>query len=302
MSKVDEIYNNLVKEIYINGVWDKGESVRTKYADGNPAYTKSIIGKQVVFDTEDIPLITTKHVAWRSAIAEAWWIWFMRSNNVEDLRKLGSKVWNEWEQSDGTIGRAYGYQLAKPVRRTNLEVKFGEFSHTKHSYDCKINQVDYLIKQLNENKSSRRLITSLWNIDDLDYMTLEPCVWSQQWIAQNGKLNLIVNQRSADIALGVCFNWFQYKVIQMIIAKLTDLEVGKLIWNFGHLHYYDRHEELLLEQIKGETHKQPSLILPSKLDLEYYNYVENPTKENLRNMFNLENYKHNGKFTYEVAI
>lgn len=302
MSKVDLIYNSLIKEINENGIWDKDENVRTKYIDGSPAYTKSIIGKQVIFEADDIPLITTKHVAWRSAIAEAWWIWFMRSNEVEDLRQLGSKVWNEWEQPDGTIGKAYAYQLAKTVRKSELQVKFGEFSHSTHTYKCKLNQVDYLIKQLKENRSSRRLVTSLWNIDDLDYMALEPCVWSQQWIVQDGKLNLIVNQRSADIALGVCFNWFQYKVIQMVIATLADLEVGKLVWNFGHLHYYDRHEELLLKQIEGITHEPPKVIMPSRQELEYYIYVQNPTKDDLHSMFNLENYNHNGKFSYEVAI
>ncbi|WP_170211263.1 thymidylate synthase [Robertmurraya siralis] len=301
MSRTDLIYNELVKEIHKEGVWDKGESVRTKYSDNSPAHTKSIIGRQVIFEAEDIPIITTKHVAWRSAIAEAWWIWFMRSNKVEDLRQLGSKVWNEWELSDGTIGKAYGFQLSKPVRKTEINIKYGEFGYS-HRYKCKVNQVDYLIKQLKENKSSRRLVTSLWNIDDLDYMALEPCVWSQQWIVQDEKLNLIVNQRSADVALGVCFNWFQYKVIQSIIAKLTNLEVGRLVWNFGHLHYYDRHEEKLLEQIKGKTHNQPILALPSKEELEYYIYVENPCKDNLMKMFSLENYNHNGKFNYEVAI
>jgi thymidylate synthase len=296
VSKADVIYNNLVKEIYENGTWDKGENVRTKYIDGTPAYTKSIIGKQVIFESNELPLITTKHVAWRSAIAEAWWIWFMRSNKVQDLRDLGSKVWNEWEQKDGSIGKAYGHQLSKKVRNGKLTVS------DELEFDVKLNQYEYLIEQLQKNKSSRRLITSLWNINDLDEMALEPCVWSQQWIVQGDTLNLIVNQRSADIALGVCFNWFQYRVVHEVIAKLTDLKVGKMIWNFGHLHYYDRHEELLLQQIKGETHEQPILTIPDLNELGYFIYINTPKKEDLHRMFKLENYNHNGKFNYEVAV
>jgi thymidylate synthase len=158
------------------------------------------------------------------------------------------------------------------------------------------------MEQLSTNKASRRLVTSLWNIDELDDMALEPCVWSQQWIVQGNVLNLIVNQRSADIALGVCFNWFQYRIVHEVIAKLTGLKVGKMVWNFGHLHYYDRHEETLLEQIKGETHDQPKLVIPDKLDLLHFTIFKTPTKEELHSMFALENYNHNGKFQYEVAI
>jgi thymidylate synthase len=292
MSKADVIYNELVREISTHGTWDKGENVRTKYADGTPAYTKSIIGKQVTFESDELPLITTKQVAWRSAIAEIWWIWLMRSNKVEDLRQLGSKVWNEWELEDGTIGKAYAYQVAKKVRSDKI------FNVFDHKYD----QFDYLIKQLQTNKSSRRLITSLWNIDDLDEMALEPCVWSQQWIVQGGTLNLIVNQRSADVALGVVFNWFQYRVLHEIISNLTGFKLGKMVWNFGHLHYYDRHESTLLHQIEGETHEQPKLIIPEGVELGYHIYSKPVTKDDLHRMFNLEGYKNNGKFTYEVAI
>src|SRR5690606_2312276 len=101
-----------------------------------------------------------------SSIAELWWIWFLQSNKVQDLRDLGSKVWNEWELPDKTIGKAYGYQLGKPVRKMKLKIDFNE-NNKAIQYDYKLNQVDYLIKQLKENPSSRRLVTSLWNIDDL---------------------------------------------------------------------------------------------------------------------------------------
>lgn len=299
MAKVDKIYNDLIKEIYEYGVWDKGEKVRTKYKDGTPAYTKSIIGKQVVFEAEDFPMITTKKVTYRSALAELWWIWFSRSNDVNELNKLGSSVWDEWKKEDNSIGTAYGYVLNKDVRSyKDSSIVHGEIQ----TVNIKLNQVEYLLEQLKENPNSRRHIVSLWSPEDLDGGVLEPCVWSSQWIVQEGKLHLIVNQRSADVALGVLFNWTQYKLLQMIIAKISDLELGKMTWNFGHLHYYDRHEELLLKQIQGETHKQPKIELASKEEFERFIYFQEPDKEALRSLVNIKEYKHNGVFKYEVAI
>lgn len=300
MAQVDNIYNNLVKEIYNEGVWDKNEKVRTKYADGTPAYTKSIIGKQVVFQAEDFPMITTKKVTYRSLFAELWWIWFSRSNEVSKLKEMGSSVWDEWEKEDGTIGSSYGYVLNKDVR--NYEYQSIISTNETKTLSVKINQVNYLLNQLRENPNSRRHIVSLWSPEDLDGGSLEPCVWSSQWIVQEGKLHLIVNQRSADLALGVNFNWTQYKLLQMIIAKISDLEIGTMTWNFGHLHYYDRHEELLLKQIQGEQYNQPTIKLADKSVLEFFMYAKEPSKEDLKTLLFIEDYQHNGVFKYEVAI
>ncbi len=301
MAKVDQIYEDLVLDIHNNGVWDKDQKVRTKYADGTPAYTKSIIGRQVVFEAEDFPLLTTKQVTYHSMFAELWWIWFERSNDVNRLNELGCTIWDEWKKEDGSIGTAYGYVLNKKVRDYEWMTIFPS-DEEPFINKIKMNQVDYLINQIRENPNSRRHIVSLWSPEDLDGGSLEPCVWSSQWIVQQGKLNLIVNQRSADIALGVPYNWGQYKILQMIIAKLAGLEVGKMIWNFGHLHYYDRHEENLLKQIEGKQHNQPEIWLAGRLDFKYFIYTKNPTKEELKELIEIKNYKHNGKFTYEVAI
>lgn len=287
MAKVDDIYNELIKDIHENGVWDKGEDVRTVYKDGTPAYTKSIIGKQVVFEADDFPMITTKKVTYKSALSEIWWIWFLRSNDVGKLNELGSTVWDEWKQEDGSIGTAYGHNLNKNVRSVDGEL---------------VNQVEHLLQQLKNSPSSRRHVVSLWSPEYLDTGALEPCVWSSQLIVQDGKLNLIVNQRSADGALGVLFNWTQYKLLLMFIAKMSDLKAGRMIWNYGHLHYYDRHEELLLEQIKGVTHNQPKVTIARKEAL--LEAVNNPniTKEELHALVVVEDYEHNGVFKYEIAI
>lgn len=284
MSFFDELYNDLITEIKNNGTWDKDEAVRTKYADGESAYTKSIFGKQVIIPADVLPIITTKQVGYKSALRELYWIWFMKSNNVKDLQDMKCSIWDEWEREDGTIGDAYGYQLAKKVHSVNGEM---------------LDQVDNLLYQLEHNPSSRRHITNLWDVDDLSNMSLTPCVWSTQWEIRDGKLSLLVNQRSCDAALGFLFNAFQYKVLQINMLlhlnateKHEELKLGDIVWNFGNLHYYDRHEESLLEQIKGEVHEQPILVMG-----DYANFYDFHPDD-----IEVINYTHNGKFSYEVAI
>lgn len=285
MSYFDEIYNGLVTDIKENGTWDKGQDVRTKYADGTSAYTKSVFGRQIIIPSDVLPIITTKKVGYKSALRELYWIWFMKSNKVKDLQDMKCSIWDEWEQEDGTIGEAYGFQLAKMVHNIN---------------GVMLDQVDNLLFQLENNPSSRRHIVNLWDIDDLSKMSLTPCVWSTQWDIRDNKLNLLVNQRSCDIALGFLFNAFQYKILLINVLlhlnnteKHKDLRLGDVIWNFGNLHYYDRHEELLLEQIKGETHEQPVLGFSCKYENFYDFHPDDIT---------VLDYKHNGKFEYEVAI
>lgn len=278
----DLIYNQLVQDVAKNGVWDKGEEVRTKYADGSPAYTKSVFGRQVIIPPEMVTILTTKQVGYKSSARELYWIWFLKSNIVQILRDMKCYIWDEWEKEDGTIGKAYGYQLAKKVN--------GE-----------MDQVDNFLFQLETSPASRRHIVTLWDAEDVPEMALTPCVWSTQWKILGGKLHVLVSQRSADLALGVVFNMLQYKLLQKIVLnhlrqfeRFHNLELGDLIWNFGDLHFYDRHEGLLLEQIKGDIHDAPKLILDEAMGNSFYEF--NPE------LIRLEDYKHNGKFEYEVAI
>lgn len=278
----DVMYNNLVLDISKNGCWDTGEEVRTKYSDGTPAYTKSVFGRQLVIPPDVLTILTTKKVGYKSSARELFWIWFLKSNIVQVLRDMNCTIWDEWEQEDGTIGKAYGYQLAKKVNGN-------------------MDQVDNLLYQLDHSPTSRRHIVTLWDAEDVPEMALTPCVWSTQWKILGGKLNLLVNQRSCDIALGFVFNSLQYKILQLVVLnhlkqfeRFHNLELGDLIWNFGDLHYYDRHEESLLEQIKGEIHEEPKLILDRAMGKSFYEF--NPE------LITLEDYKHNGKFEYEVAI
>lgn len=283
MSKADVIYAEAIKDVIANGYWDKDQNVRTKWADGTPAYSKSLINKQLYYDNAEVPILTTKKVAWKTAIKELLWIWQQKDNNVGNLNKQGVKIWNEWKLEDQTIGKAYGYQMGKKCRLLG-DYKF---------YPTKVDQVDFLLHELVFNPSSRRLVTSLWNIDDLDEMSLQPCVWNTQWLVKQGKLHLIVGVRSNDVALGNPFNVFQYYVLQRMIAQVTGHELGTLTFNVNDFHIYERHINQLMEQIQREQYDAPELWINPKIK-NFYDFTIDD--------FQLINYQHGEKIDMEVAI
>lgn len=257
MSSADIQYNKLVEEIIVNGYWDKDQQVRTKWDDGSPAYTKSVIGAQLKFDNSEVPILTTKEVKWQAAIKEMLWIWQKKSNVVQDLKDMGVNIWNNWELPDGTIGKAYGYQLGKKCLNLNGEL---------------VDQVDYLLYQLKNNPASRRHVTTLWSIEDLNSMSLTPCVWKTQWFVKENKLHLIVEARSSDTGLGLPFNIFQYNVLQRMIAHICGYELGSYTFNSGDAHIYEKHIEPLTEQLSLPQYYAPTLwINPEKTN--FYDFT-----------------------------
>lgn len=298
MSQADIQYKRVIETINRVGVWDKDQDVRTVWADGTPAYTKSWIGQSMFFDNSELPILTTKKVAWQTAIKELLWIWQMKSNHVQTLRDMGVKIWNEWELKDGTIGKAYGYQLAKNNRKYLCEKVRPELMCKKKKHVYKggyiyIDQVDYLIQELVNNPSSRRHITTLWNPDDLDEMALTPCVYETQWHVKDNKLHLEVRCRSNDMPLGNAFNVFQYNVLQRMIAQVCGYELGTYTFYIGDAHYYERHEENILDQIERDTYDAPTLKINPDVK-SFYDFTIDD--------FELIDYKHGEKIDYEVAI
>lgn len=275
MSKADVEYKKLVEKIINEGYSNEGEQVRTVWADGTPAYTKSIIEHTMVFEPDEFPILTTKRVAWKTALREILWIWQQKSNNINDLK---GNIWNEWADKEGLIGKAYGYQMGKKVRCLDGKM---------------LDQVDYLIYNLKNNPASRRHVTSLWNIDDLDDMNLEPCVWSSQFFVQGDVLHLTVRARSNDISLGNPFNVLQYAILHRMIAQVTNYKLGKFTYSIGDAHIYDRHIEPLREQINRETFDAPTLWINPQIK-DFYDFTIND--------FKLISYKHGEKIKMEVAI
>lgn len=314
----DEQYNTIVQNILNAGVMENPEHVRTVYKDGEKAPSKVAINAQMKFDNSvGAIILTTKQVPLKDPIKELFWIWQKMSNKVFDLQQMGCSVWDEWELKDGSIGKSYGWQLKNKkqsivIDRLFLEMYFnGEFYNKPNEADLEmgleemtkkllndeyvieLNQVDYLLYSLKKNPYSRSIKTTLWSVEDLQYMALQPCVYETHWQLFDGKLALTVNIRSSDQALGLPYNIFQYSILHKMIAQVTGHEVGELCFNIDNAHIYDRHLELIEEQIKGETHELPTVWINPNVT-SFYDFTMDDIK--------VENYKHNGSFKYEIAI
>lgn len=305
MGQADRVYDSVIEEILINGIWDKDQTVRTKWADGTPAYTKSIITAQMKYDGTEVPILSKKKTAWKTAIKECpIGFWQQKTNKFEVMRSMGVRIWDEWEIQDGkwegTIGPSYGYQLGRPVRKVKLsevqsiiETGYLSQNHYIQGEYVWLDQVDYLLWQLKFNPSSRRHVVSLWDVQDLDEMALNPCVWNTQWIIKEGKLHLIVGVRSNDMALGNPFNVFQYYVLQRMIAQVTKYNMGTLTFNINDAHIYERHLEPLTEQLKQPDFAAPTLWVNPDIKSFYDFKIED---------FELIGYEHGPSIKMEVAI
>ena len=273
MSVADVKYKELIRLIHKEGDWDRDEpcDVRAKYADGSPAYSKGVFGVQIKFNEGELPLLTCKKVFTKTAINEMICIWVKQTNVIQDFRDMGVNAWNEWELPDGTMGLSYGAQLQKGNK----------------------NQVDELLKNIMENWTSRRLMTSFWDFENVDKKSLQECAWATNWRVRQGKLDLVLISRSSDVGLGLVWNWFQYSVLQHVIAHVSGLDVGTFTHQIGDAHYYDRHEDILLKQLDLPEYDEPHLYI----------------RENLRDFYDLKaedvevvNYKHGDYLKMEVAI
>lgn len=290
MTRFDTIYKDIVLDIIHNGTMQTG-NVRAKYADGTPAYTKYIDNVNFTIKPEDgFPILQSKRVAWKTFFKEIDWIFRQMSNNVETLKYMGVNVWNEWQREDETIGKAYGYQLGKRSIRPIAAID-GTTVHKE------MNQVEYILHEIQRNPRSRRIMTNLYDVDELHDMALEPCVFLTHWqVDDNNKLNLTVVQRSADMALGNPSNLAAYGLLHRRIAQVTGKELGNLNWQIFNAHIYDRHLKTLEEQVTADISHlettQPNLILPDSLQ-----YFSTPLYEST-----ITNYQHNGNYKYEIAI
>ena len=256
MTQADEQFIKTCKEIIENGYSSKGTNVRTRWDDGEEANYYSIVGVQNKYDVgKEFPMITLRNntKTYKNAIDEILWIWQKKSNKISELN---SHIWDQWANEEGTIGKAYGYQLGKKY----------EFK-TKEGIKV-MDQVDYVLYLLKHDQSSRRIMTNLFNHEELKDMELEPCAYGTQWLVKEGKLHLILNQRSQDMLTANGWNLMQYAALQYMFAQVSGLEVGTLTHNIGDCHIYDRHIPLVEKLLEAE----PMDVTPKLV-------IKNPTKD-----------------------
>ena len=241
MTQADEQFIKTCKEILKNGYSSKGTNVRTRWEDGEVANYISIVGVQNKYDVgKEFPMITLRNNTntIKRAIDEILWIWQKKSNKISDLN---SHIWDQWAGEDGTIGKAYGYQMAEKYEfKTKEGIK-------------KMDQVDYCLYLLKNDPSSRRIMTNIFNHSELKDMNLEPCAYGTQWLVKDGKLHLILNQRSQDMLTANGWNVMQYAALLHMFAQVSNLEVGTLTHNIGDCHIYDRHIPLVEKLISAEA-------------------------------------------------
>lgn len=282
----DKQYIELCERILNEGV--KDNQPRPHYEDGTPAHAYSVFNHEIKINKNQVPVLFSKKVYLKKAIEEILWIWQQKSNKVSDLQKLNNHIWDEWEQKDGTIGKAYGYQLRKKVDNTNL------------------NQVDNLIHRLKTDPESRRHIVTLWNVEEGHEMALKPCVYETQWVVINNELHLKVLIRSNDVVLGQPFNVIQYWFLHKMIAKEVGIEPGDIIFSITIPHIYDRHVNTIKDQInqfKQYNEEDPVdnkfVTIDINDDASFYNVSFDDLTIIGYNRFNNQSLQ---KYQFEIAI
>lgn len=263
MSSADTQYLDMVERILKQGYYSNNRT-------GIPTYK---LPHQIFqFDLEkEFPILTTKFVAFKTAVKEILWIWQLQSNDVRELQKMNCHVWDEWMRPDGTIGKAYGYQIRK------------------------YKQVDHLLDMLRHDPQNRRMIVTLWNIEDLPDMALQPCAFQTLWDVSDGQLNCMLVQRSGDMGLGVPFNMTQYAVLIHLIAQTVGLKPGLFTHVINNAHIYENHVEAMKTQLarRGQAFPAPRLCINPDIH-DFYQFTIDDIA--------LDGYQHLGKLPMEVAV
>lgn len=258
MSLVDLYHQETLREI-LKEPWEPDN--RGTWNDGTPVYTKRIFGVVRKYDlSKEFPASTIRPVPFGLCFREIDWIYRQRSNNVNDFN---GKIWNSWANEEGEIGKAYGYQVGKPV--------FGYKS-----------QMDYVLSEIKKNPTSRRLIIEMWNVSELDEMNLPPCAHHLQFIIKNGKVNLLLKQRSQDFIVANFFNICEYALLVHMVAIHTGYKVGELIHIIGDCHIYNKHIDIAHELLSRTPNPAPTLYIDPRVS-DFYHFKEDS--------FNLMNYE-----------
>ena len=265
MAYADQIFRQTCLDILQHGVRDDNLAVRPHWEDGTPAHTIKKFGVVNRYDlSKEFPLLTLRRTYWKSAVDELLWIWQKKSNNIRDL---SSHIWDAWADENGSIGKAYGYQLG-----------------VKHHYkEGDMDQVDRVLYDLRNNPASRRIMTNLYNFADLHEMALYPCAYSMTFNVSGDTLNAILNQRSQDMLTANNWNVVQYAVLVHMFAQVSGLKAGELVHVIADCHIYDRHVPIIEKMLARPEHPAPKFSIdPSVTD--FYAFT--------KDSFRVENYEY----------
>ena len=260
MSYSDQIFIQNCRDILDNGVWDTDYDVRPVWEDGTPAHTIKRFGIVNRYDlSKEFPVITLRRTAFKSAVDELLWIWQKKSNNIHDLN---SHIWDSWADEDGSIGKAYGYQLG------------------------------VILHDLKHNPLSRRIMSNIYNHHDLHEMNLYPCAYSMTFNVSGRTLNGILNQRSQDMLTANSWNVCQYAILLHMFAQVSGLMAGELVHVIADAHIYDRHIPMVEELLKKEPYPGPTLAMDTSVT-DFYQFTTSS--------FRLENYRYHA-FEHKIPV
>ena len=263
MSYADERFIQNCREILSDGVWDTDREVRPRWEDGTPAHTIKKFGIINRYDLQkEFPILTLRRTYWKTAVDELLWIWQKKSNNVHDLN---AHIWDQWADETGSIGKAYGYQLS-----------------VKHHYpEGDMDQVDRVLYDLKHNPASRRIMTNIYNFQDLSEMHLYPCAYSMTFNVSGNVLNAILNQRSQDMLAANNWNVVQYAVLVHMMAQVSGLVPGELVHVIADAHIYDRHVPIVEKMLSAPQSPAPKFTVDPTVT-DFYAFT--------RDSFKLEGY------------
>jgi len=263
MSHADELFIRTCREILDNGIWDTDQNVRPRWEDGTPAHTIKKFGIVNRYNLqEEFPILTLRRTYWKTAVDELLWIWQKKSNNIHDLN---AHVWDQWADETGSIGKAYGYQLS-----------------VKHQYpEGEMDQVDRVLYDLKHNPASRRIMTNIYNFQDLHEMHLYPCAYSMTFNVSGNVLNAILNQRSQDMLAANNWNVVQYAVLVHMMAQVSGLIPGELVHVIADAHIYDRHVPIIEKMLEQAPAAAPKFTVDPAVT-DFYAFT--------RDSFKLEGY------------
>ena len=276
MSRADGIFKTMCQNIIDHGTSTEGQKVRPHWEDGTPAYTIKQFGVCNRYDLrQEFPVLTLRRTAIKSAVDEILWIYQKKSNNIHDLK---SHIWDSWADETGSIGKAYGYQIAQ----------------VSHYPEGDMDQMDRVLFDLTHNPYSRRIITSMYTFSDLSEMHLYPCAYNVIYNVtktpneSKPTLNMLLVQRSQDILAANNWNVCQYAVLLMMVAQATNMIPGELVHMIADAHIYDRHIPVVKELISRKEYPAPQVRLNPTIT-NFYDFTPDDVI--------VENYEHGPQVT-----